>query len=162
VETVSAPITGTLVPPSGPPAPPIFYAPTPTVDTVPTPIKGTLVDTTQVPVPPSVQSPTAGVLTSIFSGIKNIFSSTASTVRPPTAGLVVPTGPVASSWFSQQGVISGVPNWGVLVGLGVVGFVLIGALRASGGGYEPYHHRRRNPAELILMGANPSRRRWVR
>jgi hypothetical protein len=164
VDTVSAPVTGTLVSPSGPQTPPIFYAPTPIVDTVPTPMKGTLVDTTQVPVPPSVQSPTAGVLTSIFSGIRNIFASGGSAALPPSAGKLVntvgPSGLVSSSWFSQAGAF-GLPNWGMLVGAGVVGLVFVSSLK-GGGGSRRNPGRRRNPAELILMGANPSRRRRVR
>lgn len=162
------------VPLSYEPPTPIAWTPSPTVDTISAPITGTLVDTSG-PVPPSgpaqmvnlAPGPSAGgsaapgVLTALFSGIRNIFSSTAHTVTPVTPGTHLPTVPATGSWFSQQSV-AGLPNWGLLTGVGVVGLLL---LKATGGldsgprRRNPARRSRRNPAELILMGANPSRRR---
>ena len=162
-DTVSASIPGTLIPPSAAPTPPIFYTPTPTVDTVSTPVPGTLVDTSgPAPGAPAVQTPqTASVLTSIFNGVRNIFSSTAHTVTPLAPGTVLPTVPATGSWFSQPSVL-GVPNWGLLAGVGVGGILLMSAMGGSGGGGSRRRNprRKRNPMELILMGANPHRRRW--
>jgi hypothetical protein len=162
VDTTSLDVSGGLVPPTAPPARPIFYTPLPTVDTVSAPITGTLVHTTPQAVPPAVQIPS--VLTSIFSGIKNVFSSAGSTVRPSTAGTMVSTVPATASWFSQQSIASGLPNWGLLAGVGLAGVLLMISLKGSGGGSSRRRNpgRRRNPAELILMGANPGRRRRVR
>lgn len=162
-DTASAPITGTLVDTTQSAAP-RFYTPLAIADTVSTPVAGKLVDTTPAAVAPPVQ--TASVLTSIFNGVRNIFSSTASTVKPATPGTVVgtvaPAGSVGASWFSQSSVVSGLPNWGLLAGLGVGGILLMSAMRSSGGGgSRKKNPRRRNGAELILMGANPSRRRWA-
>jgi hypothetical protein len=164
IDTVSADITGGLTPPSAPPVRPIFYTPLPTVDTVSAPLTGTLVHTTQQAVPPAVQIPS--VLTSLFSGIKNIFGSAGSAVRPSTAGTMVSTTAPASGWFSGMNVVSGLPNWGLLAGVGVAGMLLLASLKGGGGGSSrrrnPGRRRRRNPAELLLMGANPARRRRVR
>lgn len=138
VDLTSAPITGSLTPP-----------PTPT----PPASAGTLV---------SVVGASAGALTSIFSGIKNVFSGTTTSTKPVVAGTVAPTGVVGTSWFSQPSAL-GVPNWGMLAGVGIAGVLLMAAMR-SGGSASPRRRnpgrRRKNPAELILMGANP-RRRWA-
>ena len=138
VDLTSAPITGSLTPP-----------PTPT----PPASAGTLV---------SVVGASAGALTSIFSGIKNVFSGTTTSTKPVVAGTVAPTGTVGASWFSQPSAL-GVPNWGMLAGVGIAGVLLMAVMR-SGGSASPRRRnpgrRRKNPAELILMGANP-RGRWV-
>lgn len=157
-DVTSAPITGTLVD-TTPPATPFVWTPSPTVDTVSTPAPGGLVDTTPPPAPPA-QSILPSVLTSIFSGVKNVFGSTASTVKPAGSGTVVATVP-ATSWFSQTSPL-GVPNWGMLAGVGVGGLLLMAAMRGSSGGgssrkRNPARRFRKNPAELILMGANPYR-----
>ena len=127
------------------------YIPSPVVDTTSTPTAGTLVDTTPAAVAPAVQSIVPGVLTSIFSGVKSVFSSTAATVKP--AGNVA--APVATSWFSQGTVVSGLPNWAVLAGAGVAVVVVMASL--GGGSRRRRNPSRKNPAELILMGANPRR-----
>ena len=137
------------------------YIPSPVVDTQSAPITGTLVDTT-----PAATVPASSVLTSIFSGIQNVLSSTSALVKPKTAGTAVAlpgqpgyVAPAATaSWFSQPSVL-GVPNWGMLAGLGVLGIGLFAAMRSGSGSSYSEPRRRRNPAELILMGANPSAER---
>lgn len=165
------------VPLSYEPPSPIAWTPSPIVDTISAPITGTLVDTSG-PVPPSgpaqmvnlapgpsaAASSAPSVLTSIFSGVRNIFSGVSSTVAPRTAGYTLPlpgqpgyVAPASASWFSQPSAL-GVPNWGLLAGVGVGGLMLMAAM---GGGSSSRKRnparRRRNPAELILMGANPHR-----
>jgi len=167
-DTVSAPITGTLID-TTPPATPFVWTPSPVVDTVSTPSAGTLVDTTPAAVAPPVQI--ASVLTSIFGGIRSIFGSTGAAVEPAGTGTIVGTVP-ATSWFSQPSAL-GLPNWGMLAIAGVGGLALTMSLGRSSGGSgggsrrrNPAGRIRRNPAELILMGANPyrgrARRRRVR
>ena len=172
VDLTSAPITGTLAPPPAPPA-----------------SAGTLV---------SVLPPVASALTSILNSVRNVFSGSPTAVKPVVAGTVAPAGTVGASWFSQGTMVSGLPNWGVLAGVGIAGVVLVAAMRGGGHSASPrrrnpakqFEHRRaqtrkdlarfirqhpkasrreiiskfpgyrRNPAELILMGANPSRRAW--
>jgi len=174
VEKVSTDITGGLVPPSAPPVRPIFYTPLPTVDTVSTPITGALTPPAAAAPPPSsagtlvsVAAPAASALTSIFNSIKSVFSGTTTAAKPIVAGTatrtgVTPTGPVGASWFSQQSIAAGLPNWGVLAGAGVLGLVAISMMGSGGGRRRRNPSRWRNPAELILMGANPSRRRRAR
>jgi hypothetical protein len=145
------------------------------------------------------------LLTSIFSGVRSVISSAAPLLQPKTAGITVPlpgqpgyASPVAASWFSQQTVLPGLPNWGLIAGAGLTGLLLILAASGGGGGSRRRnpakqfdsrrtgtrkdlarfirqhprasrreilskfsYYRRRNPAELILMGANP-RRAWAR
>jgi hypothetical protein len=164
-DTISVPVTGTLVD-TTPPATPFIYTPSPTVDTVATQAAGTLVDTTPAAVAPAVQSIVPSVLTSIFSGVKSIFGSTSSTVKPAGTGTIVGTVP-ATSWFSQDTVVSGLPNWAVLAGAGLAAVVVLASVGGSGGSRRRRNpSSRRNPAELILMGANPwrgpARRRRMR
>jgi hypothetical protein len=148
-------------PPS--PAPSFIpFVPSPTVDTQSAPITGTLLDTT----PPAAPPPTTNLLTSIFSGVQSVISAAAPLAAPATAGKTVATAapaaaPATASWLTQASV-PGLPNWGLLAGVGVVGVLFM--LAMSGGGSRrrrnPGRRRHRNPAELILMGANP-RRGWV-
>lgn len=152
-DTVSAPITGTLVDTTPPPTP-FIYTPSPVVNTVSTQAPGTLVDTTPPAAAPPTQSLVPSVLTSIFSGVKNIFGSTSAAVRP--AGTVAAP---ATSWFSQGTVVSGLPNWGFLALAAGGGLLLVMGLSGGGGSRRRRNPSRRNPAELILMGANPRRRR---
>jgi hypothetical protein len=134
-------VTGTIAPPPSPAAPPPASA-------------GTLV---------SVATPAAGALTSILNSVKNIFSGTSGGTTPVVAGQLTPTGtvptPASASWLTQQTMVSGLPNWGLLAGVGVFGVVLLAGL--GGRRRNPGRRRRRNPAELILMGANPSRGKWL-
>jgi hypothetical protein len=144
-DTVSAPITGGLVDYTPTAAPPPMSA-------------GTLVST---PAAPAAASVAPSVLTSIFNGVRNIFSSAGSTVTPRVPGTVLPTVPATASWFSQPSAL-GVPNWGLLAGVGVGGLLLMGAMGGGGGGGGSRRRnprRRKNPMELILMGANPSKER---
>jgi hypothetical protein len=166
VDTISAPNNQELIPPTLTPVPPTFYQPLVTVDTQSTPVTGSLVGPTAPAGPTSagtlvsVAAPAANALTSIFSGIKNIFSGGSTQVKPITAGTLAPA-PVAASWFSQpSAIVSGLPNWAMLGGIAVIGTVLVISLKGSGGGGGSRRRnpgrRRRNPAELLLMGANPS------
>lgn len=175
VDTISAPINQELIPPTEPPVPPTFYQPLVSVDTQSAPITGNLVGPPAPAAPTSagtlvsVVAPVAGGLTSIFNGIKNIFSGKSAQVTPAMPGTAVQTGApsVGASWFSQGTMVAGLPNWGVLAGVVLIGTVLVVSLKGGSGGgggsrrRNPSHRRRRNPAELLLMGANPSRRRLV-
>lgn len=137
VDTTSTDVTGTIAPPPSPSTPPPASA-------------GTLV---------SVAAPAAGALTSILNSVKNIFSGTSGGTTPVVAGKVTPTGtvpaPASASWLTQQTMVSGLPNWGLLAGVGVFGIVILASM--GGRRRNPGRRRRRNPAELILMGANPRR-----
>jgi hypothetical protein len=162
VDTTPTEITGSLVAPGGPSAMPIFYQPLVNVDTQSAANPGALTPPPAAAAasaqPVQILNAASSALTSIFSGIRNVFSSTGATVRPASAGTIVgtvsPAGTVGSSWFSQPSAL-GVPNWGMLVGIGVGGIVLISMLGKSS---STAGARRRNGMELILMGANPSRR----
>jgi hypothetical protein len=144
--TASAPITGTLTPPVRP-----------------------------APAAPSTVnvSEASGVIASVGNLFKSIFGGSTAQASSqhlvPTSGTVTPAGQVlaatgqlrAGSWFTDpaQEMIGGVPNW-----VSAGGAVLIAAALFSGGRESTRYsvRRRRNPAELILMGANPSRRRRMR
>jgi hypothetical protein len=158
--------------PSIPASFPISYEPPSPAPSMLPFIPSPVVDTTATDITANLTAPTAAssgggtgvsALTSIFSGVKNIFSSVASTVVPKTAGTAIPlpgqpgyVAPVGTSWFSQPSAL-GVPNWGLLAGAGVATIALAAAMRGGGGGSSRRNpaRRRRNPAELILMGANP-------
>lgn len=144
------------------------YIPSPTVDTVNTEPTGALIPPAAAPAPI-----TGSILTDILNAAKTIVPLAAGVSTGASAGVAIPpgyvrtasgqlvpaTGTVGTSWFSQASIISGLPNWGVLAIGGVGVAVLLGVLGASSSGGSS--GRRRNPAELILMGANPSRRNSV-
>jgi len=162
VDTTPTEITGSLVPPSGPTSMPIFYQPLVNVDAQSAPVTGNL---TPPPAPAALPAPTvqtlnvASALTSVFAGIKNIFSSTGATVAPRSAGTIVGTvQPASTSWLSQGTMVGGLPNWGVLAGITIGGIVFVSLMgKSSGGGSTRKRNprRRRNGMELVLMGANP-------
>lgn len=177
-DTTSAQFSGELIPPPSRTfvqLPPTFHI-DPTgaaLDLTPAPIVGTL----HAPVSPvaphpstvTAIAPAVGVISSIGNLFKSIFGGNvqaSSEQLVPTSGTLTPTGRamgqagllVAGSWFTDpaQEVVAGVPNWGLL-GAGVVVSMII----FSGGRKSSQYRftRRKNPAELILMGANPRRRR---
>lgn len=159
VDTTPTEITGSLVPPSGPTSMPVFYQPLVNVDAQSTPVTGNLTPppaSAALPAPQVQTLNVASALTSIFAGVKNIFSSTGATVKPVTAGTVVGTVP-PTSWLSQGTMVTGLPNWGVLAGITIGGIVFISLMgKSSGGtGRKRNPRRRRNGMELVLMGANP-------
>lgn len=159
-DTTPAEITGSLVPPSGPSMPSTWLTPTLNLNTQSAPITGSLTPPSAAAAP-SILAPTASALTSIFSGIRNIFSSSGATVAPGSAGKVIGTtaapGTVGASWFSQQSMVTGLPNWGVLAGVGVAGVLIMTAMGGSGSRRRRNPvGRRRNGMELVLMGANPA------
>lgn len=165
VDTVSAVNNQQLIPPVSAPSIPTFYQPLPTVDTQSAPITGTLTPPPGADTPSSagtlvaVAAPAAGALTSIFNGIKNIFSGSSTQVKPIVPGTLAPVpGSVGTSWFSQGTMVSGLPNWGVLAGVVLIGTVLVVSLRGGSGTGSRRRNprRRRNGMELLLMGANPS------
>lgn len=172
-DPTSAAITGTLMPP---PAGTIVELP-PTIqpsgvalELTSAPITGNLnAPVSPVPSPPTsaTVNQATGIIASVGNLFKSIFggSAQASTQHlVPTFSNVTPAGQAAfaagtlhsGSWFTDpaQEMIQGVPNWGILA-VAVVG----GALVFGGGRRSAQYRfsRRRNPAELILMGANPFR-----
>lgn len=143
LQTTSAPITGTLAPPA--PAGPV-----------------TVTASTSLPAATGIIASAENLLKSIFGGSM----VQAAGVPGTQTGVVTPAGQamaaagqlVSPSWFTDpaQEVVAGVPNWGIAAGIGLLGVMLFAGGRES----SRYSVRRRkNPAELILMGANPSYRR---
>lgn len=158
VDTTSISVPGTLVDTS-PPFITTGLAPAYNPDTTSIPVPGDL--TPPAAVAPSsagtlvsAVAPTAGVLTSILNAFKGV-------TGPTTTTAIKPTTPTAgTSWFTQSSVMAGLPNWGLLAGVSVAGIV---AMKLMGGSSSGSPRRknpiRRNPMELVLMGANPRRRR---
>lgn len=159
VDTTWASIPGQLVD-TTPPLQPTIYTPLYNPQTQSAPITGTL--TPPVPAPSSagtlvsLAAPVTGVLTSIFNSIKNVVSGTSAT--PSGAITAQAAAAPSSSWFTEQSVIGGVPNWGIAAVGGVGLLALLGAGKSGSRRRNPVG-RRRNGMELVLMGANPSYRR---
>lgn len=149
VDTTSADITGQLFPPLSMPSPIVSSMALPPASSPPVVSTGA----------PSAASAAANqpisVLDSILNGVKSIFTTAKGTTAPASAGInptiapVAPAGAAASAWLSE---------YGLPIGLGLVGVLVVtaGLKASSGGGKRKRNPSRRNPAELILMGANPS------
>lgn len=132
------------------PTPMLPFIPSPVVDTVATSVTGDLT-------PPAQQAaPISGnILTDILNAAKTIVplaaGASSGQLVPKTAGTVVTTGPGASTANLTSSLTSALPTIAIVAGVGLVALLFLGGGSGS--------RRRRNPAELILMGANPSRRR---
>lgn len=153
---------------------PIEYAPptpSPIVTTQDAPITGGLIPPAPIPqtagtvIPTNSPVPAVASVTNAFANlIKSIFGSTSA--APATAGTSVLTpagqtmaaqGQLTASWWNEATILSGTPNWEVVLGGGVLGLGLMAAL-SGGGGRRRRNPSRRNPMELILMGANPGKK----
>ena len=78
------------------------------------------------------QAAVAG-LQSRFQDLINSASSAATasagTAIDPTTGAVIPAAAPGASWFTEETIFNGVPNWGVLAGAAVIAFVIFGVPR---------------------------------
>lgn len=135
-------------------------SPTPMLPFIPSPV----VDTTSISVPsgglipPSQQAApiTGSILTDLLNAAKTIvpLATGASTgqATPQSAGTIVTTGPGASTAGLTSTLMQDAPTIGMYAAIALAGLLFIRSFTSGGGGGS---RKRKNPAELILMGANP-------
>ncbi len=166
VDTTSITVPGTLVDTTPSVNIPAFgIAPTYNPDTTSIPVPGQLTPPAALPSSAgtlvSAVAPVTGLLTSILNAFKGNSANPATTVP----GAVHPGMPTTgSSWFTQSSsMVPGIANWELIAGVGVLGLVIVSYASGGGGGSSRKRNpHRRNPMELVLMGANPRRRRRAR